>query len=320
MDVPLFMQTFVNRSDDFALQRNNGLYYRVGHPLTTQDVRKHLAGQHTIGVYVTNERGLCSYAVFDSDDTEHGLAVLCQVQDTLATRGVVSYLEQSRRAGHLWVFFTAPVDAARARAWLHPYCPTGMELYPKQDIIKRYGSVIRLPFGVHHRSGKRYPFVVQRANSETVPVAATISEAITWLATIERVTVPDVSPRSHVGPVPHKKTSFSLPVMNGPTQRDKRTIREWCAMQDPFMVIGRSVDLDRTGVGQCPFSWHHPCGQDTRASFKVYRPGVPGGYCWYCYTWQQGGSVFDFLRYFYNLDARSLWQRIQGDGVLSGER
>src|SRR5258708_29593122 len=44
-----------------------------------------------------------------------------------------------------------------------------------------------------------------------------------------------------------------------------------------------------------PFSSHHAHGCDTHASFKVYQPGTPGGYCWYCYVWQQGGSAFDFF-------------------------
>jgi hypothetical protein len=95
-----------------------------------------------------------------------------------------------------------------------------------------------------------------------------------------------------------------------------QTIREWCAAQDPYCVIGAHVDLNSQGVGQCPFHWHHTSGQDQRPSFKVYTPGTPGGYSWYCYTWQQGGSVFDFLRYWHNLDARELWRRLQRNEVL----
>jgi hypothetical protein len=95
-----------------------------------------------------------------------------------------------------------------------------------------------------------------------------------------------------------------------------QNIREWCAAQDPYRVIGAYVDLNSQGIGQCPFHWHHANGRDTRASFKVYTPGTPGGYSWYCYTWQQGGSVFDFLRYWHNLDAREMWQRLQRNEVL----
>jgi hypothetical protein len=48
----------------------------------------------------------------------------------------------------------------------------------------------------------------------------------------------------------------------------------------------------------------------------VYTPGVPGGYCWYCYTWGKGGSVFDFFRYYYRLDASTLWARFQQGAIL----
>jgi hypothetical protein len=36
-----------------------------------------------------------------------------------------------------------------------------------------------------------------------------------------------------------------------------------------------------------------------------------GGAAWHCYAWGKGGSVFDFLRSYYGLDARELWHRIQ---------
>ena len=37
--------------------------------------------------------------------------------------------------------------------------------------------------------------------------------------------------------------------------------------------------------------------------------------CWYCHVWKRGGSLFDFLRYYYALEPRLLWHRI-----LSGEQ
>jgi hypothetical protein len=60
-------------------------------------------------------------------------------------------------------------------------------------------------------------------------------------------------------------------------------------------------------MGHCPFGWHHEGGRDGHMSFKVYRPGVAGGYCWYCHALDQGGSVFDFLRYYHNLGVMELW-------------
>ena len=67
-----FIDTFVSRRDDFALQRSDGGYVRVGRPLALQDVRAHLTGAHTLGSYVIDEHGNCRYAVFDAD-SEDGL-------------------------------------------------------------------------------------------------------------------------------------------------------------------------------------------------------------------------------------------------------
>ena len=92
------------------------------------------------------------------------------------------------------------------------------------------------------------------------------------------------------------------------------TIHEWCALQDPFALIGGYVQLDERGMGCCPFGWHHDDGRDAHPSFRVYTPRSATSSCWYCYTSQQGGNLFDFLLLYHHLDARTLWQRI-----LAGE-
>lgn len=302
-EVDLFMQTFLSRRDDFALQRPDGGYVRAGRPLTAHVAYEHLLGTHTIGSYLIDEQGHCSYGVFDAD-SDNGLHILRGVQATFTMKDIPSYLEQSRRGGHLWVFLARPVLASHLRAWLLPCCPTDVECYPKQDESRGYGSLMRLPFGRHMRSGKRYPFVTW-TGSEYRPIADTLKASLQWLASIERVTripEPPVIPTNERNP-PTQEKSFSHPAAT--------TIRAWCAQQDPFAFIGRYVTLDARGVGCCPFGWHHKSGCDRHASFKVYAPGVPGGYCWYCHVWQQGGSVFDFLRHYYRLDARTLWHRLQ---------
>lgn len=192
-------------------------------------------------------------------------------------------------------------------------CPKGIEFYPKQAEGAGYGSLIRLPLGVHLRSGRRYPFVVWTARGP-VAVARSVSETLAWLATIQRADVP-------VLPTPtHPRAQETWPSKTWRSHQPTRagTIRDWCAQQDPWRVIGAYVDLNSQGVGSCPFGWHHAHGRDTHASFKVYDPEPTSNYCWYCYTWQQGGSVFDFLRYWHGLDAREMWKRIQTESkVLS---
>src|SRR5689334_1447357 len=106
-ELELFIQTFASRRDDFALQRTDGGYVRVGRPLTMQEVYAHLTGKQTIGSYVIDERGQCPYAVFDAD-SENGLHILRGVQVHLEAGAIPSYLELSRRGGHLWVFLASP--------------------------------------------------------------------------------------------------------------------------------------------------------------------------------------------------------------------
>jgi hypothetical protein len=91
------------------------------------------------------------------------------------------------------------------------------------------------------------------------------------------------------------------------------SIRAWSAAQDPFLIIGKYVDLDSRGGGRCPFGSHHANGQDDH-SFQVYTPGAAGGYCYYCHVEGAGGSVFDFLRRYHGLSAKDLWRKI-----LAGE-
>jgi hypothetical protein len=73
------------------------------------------------------------------------------------------------------------------------------------------------------------------------------------------------------------------------------TIQDWCQSQDPFALIGRSVALDASGLGHCPFTEHHRQGCDRHPSFRVYYPRKATGSCWYYYTDGYGGNVFDFL-------------------------
>ena len=88
------------------------------------------------------------------------------------------------------------------------------------------------------------------------------------------------------------------------------TIQVWCASQSPLEVIGRYVSLDRRGLECYPFGEHHSDGKDSHPSFRVYQPKRVGGSCWYCYVWEHGGNLFDFLCYWHDVSAKTLWHRI----------
>ena len=309
----LFASLFVGRRDDYAVQRENGRYVRMGQSLTRAAVRAHLDGLHTLGTYVIDERGLCRFAVLDAD-SEDGLSMLAQVQADLTIDGISSSLEASRRGGHLWVFLAQAVPASVVRSWLLPYVPRGVECYPKQDEAHGYGSLIRLPLGVHRRTSRRYPFVAWTEHG-AVSVASSVRATLAWLSTLQRVSVPDEYREPPTQPVSPTHPHTSITKNPGTALAPRYTsIRDWCGAQDPHALIGRYVRLDSRGMGCCPFGEHHRDGKDRRPSFRVYAPALPGGCCWHCYTWGQGGNVFNFLERYHRLDARTLWSRI-----LAGE-
>jgi len=313
-----FADLFIGRQSDYALQRSDGRYRRVGCPVSLEVIRAHLAGSCTIGTYVMDEQGCCSFAVFDADQDD-GLLQLFDLRQYLSLEGVPSYLEASRRGGHLWVFLETPLPARLLREWLLPFCPPGVEFYPKQDECAGYGSLIRVPLGVHRLTGKRYPFLVWQKD-RLQPVASTLPETLAALERVERAAVPTPflytdrtfarapSPTHHTHHKPEKRPAAQ------PAGR-AAGIAAWCARQDPFALIGRYVSLDSRGMGRCPFEEHHT-RRDRHPSFQVFQPKRPGGTCWRCYTSGDSGNVFNFLQRFYGLSAKELWTRLcRGEGL-----
>jgi hypothetical protein len=312
----VFARVCVGRRETSAVQRDDGRYVRVGERLTYARLWEHLAGRLTLGTYVIDEQGMCRFAVFD-DDRADGLAHLAEVQARLRGDRVPSCLEVSRRGRHLWVLLARPVRASLVRWWLRPYVLPGVEFYPRQDESDGLGSLIRLPLGVHRLTGQRYPFVAWR-DGRAVALASSVVGMVGYLGGVERWHVPadDAAPKAHMaGPRTRPQPSLS-PSVGSRRSFPYTSIAQWCAAQDPYALIGRYVALDSRGMGCCPFGEHHREGRDRHPSFRVYEPRSPGGSCWFCYTWGQGGTVFDFLRYYHRLPARDLWWRLRAGEVV----
>ena len=307
----LVADLFIGRQSDYALQTSNGRYRRVGFPVSLEVVQAHLDGSCTMGSYVIDERGRCFFAVFDADQ-EGGLLVLAELRRTLARDGIPSYLEASRRGGHLWVFLDTPAPAWAVRKWLLPFCPPGVEFYPKQDETDGVGSLIRVPLGVHRLSGRRYPFVIWK-QEHLVPVHQQLAGTLEALSQIERVMVPQGLFTAYRRASKHTSQTFPSSI-----RYHARTpgIAEWCAEQEPFAFIGRYVRLDSRGMGCCPFGEHHQAGRDRHPSFQVFQPKRPGGNCWRCYTGDVSGNVFNFLQLYHDLSAQELWTRLRRGEVL----
>jgi len=308
--VSAYAALFVQRSDQYAVQQRNGSYWRIVEPLTREVLSAHLAGSVTLGTYLLDEQGQCSFAVFDAD-SEDGLEKLGVLSGELASQGIPTLVEASRRGGHVWVHLNGSTPAQIVRTWLLPYAMAyGVELYPKQDMIAvgGSGSLIRVPLGIHRRSRGWYPFVQVLPCGELVPVGEKVMACCKWaIEHVERVQVPDDA-WNVLTSVSYSHTIQTI----SQKQKGSMTIRSWCRSQDVMAVMSQYVLLNRQGVGSCPFKEHHHRG-DVRPSFQVF---PDSDQCWYCYTWERGGDLFDFLCLYYGLTPQEGWARLQ-QGMLS---
>lgn len=131
--------------------------------LTLEIIRRHLAGELTIGIYAINPATQrCKWMAIDAD-YKTALEDLIKLQFQLSDDGVAAALEKSKRGGHLWMFFDQPVLAREARIYIYHLAAKldvqvkgaglseGIEIFPRQDELRvgEFGNAIRAPLGVH---------------------------------------------------------------------------------------------------------------------------------------------------------------------------
>jgi len=174
----ILLHLFVSRHDNYAVQRQNGDYFRVGKPLTLKVLRQHLEGRVTVGAYQLNAQSKVKTLIFDLDPekledpraTTKTIIEKCidkpdPKKPRLYRKAVL--LEASRYPDpsyHIWVFFQpGPVPAQMAR-WLGLKIlelanvnPKLVEVFPKQDKLteaRPFGNFVKLPLGKHQAHGK----------------------------------------------------------------------------------------------------------------------------------------------------------------------
>lgn len=178
-----YARWFVNRraytlqSDTPHSGSGRHYYYRPrkrGNPLalTPRDIQRHLAGEITLGIYAINPHTQRVKWMAIDADYRKAVEDLLKLQFELGRNGIQAALEQSRRGGHLWVFFEKPVLAKHARVYIRHLAKQlsvevkgsgsgdGIELFPKQDALDegQFGNAIRGPLGVHRAANRRYWF------------------------------------------------------------------------------------------------------------------------------------------------------------------
>jgi hypothetical protein len=280
---------FVQRSDLHARQLGDGRYVCIRRPLAIHHLIDHLGGGNTLGTYVLDKSSRARFLVLDADD-DAGWQALRTLADDLQHQHIHSYCEDSRRGGHLWFFFEHPMPAAKVRQFgkgliQHHHLPD-LEVFPKQDRLSRGpGSLVRLPFGIHRKSGKRYGFVEPNGR----PLGATIRQQIELLA------VPEFVPNGFVELysryAPQRQRRAVIGAAQGPETRISERAKGAVGLSD---FVGQFVELSATGMGHCPFH------DDEVASFSVNEAEK----YWYCFGCQRGGSIIDFWMHYRNYDFR----------------
>ena len=104
---------FLTRRQPYARQQEDGSYRWVFQRLDRLALLAHLQGKETLALASRDELGQCRWVCVDADAPD-GLDHLRLVQQALEEHGLPSLLEQSRRGGHLWLFFTLPQPASLA--------------------------------------------------------------------------------------------------------------------------------------------------------------------------------------------------------------
>jgi hypothetical protein len=244
----------------------------------------HLQGKETLALASRDELGQCRWVCIDADAPE-GLSQLHLAQQTLEEHGLPSLLEQSRRGGHLWLFFSLPQAVALATGvvqrvldtlYRSHHLPSVLEVYPDHTEL---GHAVHMPLGIHRRTGVRYPFL------DSTGVRIDLGDLPAAMALV--MAQPAIRPEqlravaAHLGAsdqvTSHLPVAASPPVEAAPSSTTSAVIR-WVDAQvnllDLLEELAPATDMRLAGhgyLGWCPF-------HDDQAPDINGDPGTPSFY------------------------------------------
>ena len=189
--VSKFLRLFAGREDLFVREGMDVHGHRKSEnvclPLTESQIKDHLMGKETLGTYIQRANATVRFLIFDVDvskkvlisygrDNDEFKTCLQKALDTvyemkkmLAGFGMPTYVEYSGCRGyHLWMFFSEWIQTRYAimltEAVLQRISPDNdvtIECFPNKTRIKdgRYGQCIKLPYGIHIKTGERSFFI-----------------------------------------------------------------------------------------------------------------------------------------------------------------
>lgn len=237
------------------------------------------------------------YLIFDADNTPDWRC-LQALAEALKEVDTTAYLERSRRGGHLWLFFEQPLPGSEIRRFgqglMFHFGLGNRELFPKQDqLAGGPGSLIRLPFGVHRKSGRRYGFY--QLNGQ--PFAPTLREQIHILENPQTVSTKVFEQFARKAPSKkHRQANISQPTDTTSSEDNLpplyEQIKQAITVRD---FVSQYVDLSSNGTGLCPFH------DDNVESFSI---NVAQNY-WKCFACEKSGSIIDFWMYYRDCDFKT---------------
>ena len=174
------LKQLVGNPRSYALMRDEGGYLPVRKPLTPGVLKQHLDGDITIGTYV-NHGDKAKTLVFDVDNgedlelsmTETNAIVMSLHEDLDLPMGNIGVEFSGSKGYHVWVVFPTYVQAAKLRQVGRAVLTlTGVdcEVFPKQDVVRGataeekaddkapLGNLVKLPMGIHKKTGVRAEF------------------------------------------------------------------------------------------------------------------------------------------------------------------
>jgi len=278
----ILAERFVQRWDHYAIQLEDGRYVCNHRALNTGHIYSHLRGEITLGIYVLNKDSQTRFTAVDAD-SEKTWKQLIALAKSLSSEKIPAYLENSRRGGHLWFFFSRPIAGKSARYFanniLHTHQIKDVEVFPKQDEIGNgLGSLIRLPFGVHRRTGRRYGFY----GSDYKPLAISLREQIYALQRPEFVSRRGID--AHTTHIANMIPEVAPEQLQDSSGLISEKIKAHISVLE---FVSQYVDMRTTStgaIGHCPFH------DDENPSFGI---NDQENY-WHCFAGCGGGSVIDF--------------------------
>jgi hypothetical protein len=267
-----------NRTKPYAVQVPDGTYRWIERRCRLVTLADHLAGLRTVALSSLDQAGWTRWACLDVDAVD-GLRSLQAIARRFTDLGAPTQLEASRRGGHLWLFLAEPLPAALVRQAILgvlEYCAAdgltlpSIELYPDKDVPGALGHSMRLPLGIHQRTGQRYPLLtvageVLRFPSLTQAVEYQLAQPRVpvswvrygWREAIRVRQAHQVHPVSLWEPPPVSARSASHPARSGTTPSG---VIQWVdahvSALDLFAEYAPESDLRKmntTYLGWCPF-------------------------------------------------------------------